>query len=146
VGPGLSDDCQGVKAEEAYLWPILEAVRETSVALVADVVKEVEVMRYEGGKRMLTLSPQVGELLLQATQSQDLEEALHKVLRDYLDLKLASLTAEISCLEEKWGCSFAEFQERTKEQYTYEVERTFWEWERLETLRSHYESLRTRWN
>jgi hypothetical protein len=38
---------------------------------------------------MLTLSPQVGELLLQATQSQDLEEALQKVLRDYVDLKLA---------------------------------------------------------
>jgi hypothetical protein len=103
-------------------------------------------MRYEGGERMLTLSPKVGELLLQATQSQDLEEALHKVLQDYLDLKLASLTAEISRLEEKWGCSFAEFQERTKEQYTYEVERVFWEWERLETLRSHYESLRTQWN
>jgi hypothetical protein len=31
---------------------------------------------------MLTLSPQVGELLLQATQSQDLEEALQKVLRE----------------------------------------------------------------
>ena len=33
---------------------------------------------------MLTLAPQVGELHLQATQSQDLEEALHKVLRGSL--------------------------------------------------------------
>ncbi len=48
---------------------------------------------------MLTLSPQVGELLLQATQSQDLEEAPQKVLRDYINLKLAALSAEISRLE-----------------------------------------------
>ena len=70
---------------------------------------------------MLTLSPQLGELLLQATESQDLEEALHKVLRDYVELKLAALSAEISRLEEKWGCAFAEFQEKTKGEYTYEV-------------------------
>jgi len=68
---------------------------------------------------MLTLSPQVGELLLQATQSQDLEEALQKVLRDYVDLKLAALSAKISRLEGQWGCLFAEFQEKTKGEYTY---------------------------
>jgi hypothetical protein len=55
----------------------------------------------EGGHRMVALSPQVGELLLPATQSQDLEEALHKVLHEYLDLKLASLDAEDSMLEKK---------------------------------------------
>jgi len=37
----------------------------------------------EGGHRIVALSPQVVELLLQATQSQDLEEALPKVLREY---------------------------------------------------------------
>ena len=63
----------------------------------------------------MALSPQVGELLLQATQSQDLEEALHKVLHEYLDLKLASLNAEIGLLEKKWQCGFAEFREKTKE-------------------------------
>jgi hypothetical protein len=95
---------------------------------------------------MLTLSPQVGELLLQITESQDLEEAFHKVLRDYLDLKLASLSVEIHRLEIKWGCPFAEFREKTKGEYAYEVEREFWEWERLETLKAHYEALRARWN
>lgn len=95
---------------------------------------------------MLTLTPQVGELLLQATQSQDLEEALHKVLGEYLDLKLASLAAEISRFEEKWGCPFTDFQEKTKREYRYEVERDFWEWERLETLKAHYQALRERWN
>jgi hypothetical protein len=38
----------------------------------------------------------MGELLIQATQSQDLEEALQKVLRDYVDLKLAALAAVYS--------------------------------------------------
>jgi hypothetical protein len=100
----------------------------------------------EGGHLMLALSPQVGELLLQATQSQDLEEALHKVLGEYLDLKLASLEADISLLEKKWRCGFAEFREKTREDYRYDVERDFWVWERLETLKAHYQALRERWN
>ena len=95
---------------------------------------------------MLTLSPQVGELLLQATQSQDLEEALQKVLRDYVDLKLAALSTEMSRLEGQWGYPFAEFQEKTKGEYTYEVESTFGEWERLETLKSHYQAIHERWS
>jgi hypothetical protein len=100
----------------------------------------------EGGDRIVALSPQVGELLLQATQSQDLEEAFHKVLREYLDLKLASLNAEIGLLEKKWQCGFAEFREKTKEDYRYEVEKDFREWERLETLKAHYQALRAQWN
>ncbi len=95
---------------------------------------------------MLTLSPQVADLLLQATQSQDLEEALHKVLRDYLDLKVASLSAEIGLLEGRWGCPFGEFREKTEREYSYEVEREFWEWEQMETLRAHYQALRERWS
>ena len=87
---------------------------------------------------MLTVSPQVGELLLQATQSVDLEEALHKILREYLDLKIASLSADISRLEKKWGCILAEFKEKTSGEYAYEVEREFWDWEQLETLKSHF--------
>ena len=88
----------------------------------------------------------MGELLLQATQSQDLEEALQKVLRDYIELKLVALSAEISRLEAKWGCPFAAFREKTKEEYSYEVESAFWEWERLETLKAHYQALRERWS
>jgi len=60
----------------------------------------------------------VGELLLQATQSQDLAEALQKVLRDYIELKLVALSAEISLLEAQWGCPFAAFREKTQEKYS----------------------------
>jgi len=98
------------------------------------------------GVLMLNLSPQVGELLLKVTHSQDLEEALHKVLRNYLDLKLSSLSAEIIRLEGKWGCTYAEFREKTKGEYTYEVEKASWDWEQLETLKSHYQALRERWS
>lgn len=98
------------------------------------------------GMFMPQLSPQVGELLLKATHSQDLDEALHKVLREYLDLKLSALAAEISRLEAQWRCPFVEFTEKTKHDYTYDVEKTFWEWEQLETLKSHYQALRERWN
>jgi hypothetical protein len=49
-------------------------------------------------------------------------------------------------LEKKWECSFPEFREKTKEDYRYEVEKDFWEWERLETLKAHYQALRARWN
>lgn len=48
---------------------------------------------------MLNLSPQVGALQLKATHSQDLDEALHKVLGECLNLKLATLAAEIHCFE-----------------------------------------------
>jgi mannose-1-phosphate guanylyltransferase len=92
------------------------------------------------------LSPQVGELLLQVTQSQDLDEALQKVLRDYIELKVATLSAEIRHFEEKWGCAFVQFREQTQADYSYEVEKAFWEWEQLETLKSHFEALRMRWN
>ena len=95
---------------------------------------------------MLTLSPQVADLLLQATQSQDLEEALHKVLRDYLNLKVASLSAKIGLLEGKWGSPFAEFRDKTQGDYSYEVEREFWEWEEMETLRAHDQALHERWS
>jgi hypothetical protein len=95
---------------------------------------------------MSQLSPQVGELLLKATHSQDLDEALHKILREYLDLKLGSLSAEIRQLEAKWQCTFVEFREKTKHDYTYDIEKAFWEWEQLETLKSHYQALRERWN
>ncbi len=55
-----------------------------------------------------------------------------------LSPKLAALDADIGRLEEKWGCAFAEFKDRTRDDHSYETESDFWEWERLETLKSHY--------
>jgi hypothetical protein len=49
-------------------------------------------------------------------------------------------------IEKKWECSFPEFREKTKEDYRYAVEKDFWERERLETLKAHYQALRARWN
>jgi len=51
--------------------------------------------------------------------------SIPKVLRDYFDLKVASLCAEIGLLEGKWGCPFAAFRDKTQREYSYEVEREF---------------------
>ena len=29
--------------------------------------------------------------------------------------------------------------------FSYDVERDFWDWERADTLKKHYESMRTQW-
>ena len=34
--------------------------------------------------------------------------------------------------------SFEEFKEKIKENYSYEVEKDFWEWEEAETLKQYY--------
>jgi len=77
-------------------------------------------------------------------------QLLNPGLIDYriptVELKLAALSTEIRRLEEQWGCPFAAFQEQTKDEYAYEVESTLWEWEQLETLKSHYQALRERWS
>jgi hypothetical protein len=95
------------------------------------------------------LSPRLGELLTEATQTPDIEAALWKVLSEYLDLKSNKLSAQIAEFEQKWGMSFEEFSSRCKERnlekdaYSYEVEKDFWEWEKALTLRRHYEALRS---
>ena len=91
-----------------------------------------------------TLTPRAGLLLTQLTETPDYDMALWKLLFDYLNLKIQSLAAEGQVFEQKWGMTFAEFQQRmalnTLEQdaYSFEVEQVFWQWERIETLRQYF--------
>ena len=100
---------------------------------------------------MLNLSPRLGEFLIKATQSNDLDTALVQVLREYLLLKLKELKKELEGFEAKWDMSFDEFKERCrkreidKDVFSYEVEKDFWNWERAETLKKHYEDLKLEW-
>lgn len=100
---------------------------------------------------MLNLSAKVGELLIKATQAPDIDIALRKILSEYLDLKLKELQGQLKELKDKWGMSFEEFKaqcqrkEIGKDIYSYEVEKDFWEWERIETLKKHYEELKAQW-
>ena len=59
---------------------------------------------------MLALSPKLGEFLIKATQSTDLEIALKQILSEYLVLKLKDLNNELEGFEAKWNMSFNEFK------------------------------------
>jgi hypothetical protein len=100
---------------------------------------------------VVTVSPRVGALLTQITETPDLEIALWKILAEFLDLKLQSLQAQIQGFEAKWEMSFDEFSERfvagtlDGDSYAYDVESDFWAWEKAETLLRHYRGLHAEW-
>ena len=100
---------------------------------------------------MLTLSPKLGNFLIKAAETADIDMALRKILFEYLDLKLKELQGQTKNFEEKWGMSFEEFSAKCKQKeigkdiYSYEVEKDFWDWERVETLRQHYGELKSQW-
>ncbi len=102
-------------------------------------------------KAMIKLTPKLGEFLVKATQIPDLEMALKQILREYLDLKLTDLNKEVKKFEKRWKMSFNEFLEKSKKGeigknlFSYETEKDFWNWERLETLRKYYKELRSQW-
>ena len=99
----------------------------------------------------IAVSPRVGALLAQVTETPDLETALLKVLSEYIDLKITALKGRTKDFEKYWGMTFKEFSERFKagtldqDSYDYVVESDFWEWEKTETLLDHYEALQSRW-
>jgi hypothetical protein len=76
---------------------------------------------------------------------------LWKVLSEYLELKTKALDERIATFERKWGMTFEEFSRRCeegrlkKDTFSYEVEKDFWEWEKVVTLKRHYEVLKARW-
>ncbi len=98
-----------------------------------------------------SVSPRIGALLSQVTETPDLETALLRVLTEYLDLKITLFQQNIQAFESKWKMTFEEFLKHSKDgtlgqdPYSYEVESDFWEWEKAETLLKQYETLRNRW-
>lgn len=100
---------------------------------------------------MLNISPRLGELLIKVTQTADLETALRQVLREYFVLKLKELNKESEEFKVKWKMPFDQFKEKCKKReigkdvFSYEVEKDFWGWERVETLKKHYEAVRSQW-
>lgn len=98
-------------------------------------------------KRMIAVSPRLGELLTRTTQSPDLETAVWKVLSEYVEMKVVALTGAITRFEQKWEMSFDEFSHRCKDgtlkqdPYSWEVEQDFWAWEQAVTLLQHYHSV-----
>lgn len=99
----------------------------------------------------ISVSPRIGVVLSEVTETPDLETAMWQVLTEYIDLKSWALLERIYEFEARWGMTFVDFAERMKadqlgqDPYAYEVERAYWEWEEIETLRKHYEDVRVRW-
>ena len=100
---------------------------------------------------MPAISPKLGELLIKATQADDIDCAFEKIFKEYIDLKLKDLSIKIKEFENKWGMDFKTFKEQFKQgtlyknTYSFEVEQDFWEWEEAETLKNHYETLKKEW-
>lgn len=100
---------------------------------------------------MAMISPRLGEILIKTTHSKDLDDAFHKILTDYLDLKLSSLKEKLKQFEFKWKMDFEGFTKKIKEDgldkeaFSFDVEKDFWEWEEAETLIHHYQELKNQW-
>lgn len=100
---------------------------------------------------MITVSPQIGEFLINVTQLPDIEAALKKVLTEFLDLKISNLEGKVKEYESKWKMTFKEFENACKNKkleadiYSYDVEKDFWEWEGIENLLKYYEDTKSRW-
>ncbi|WKZ15018.1 MAG: hypothetical protein QY317_14055 [Candidatus Jettenia caeni] len=100
---------------------------------------------------MAIMSPKLGEILVKTTHSKDLDDALNKIFSEYLVLKLKTLQETITLFQKKWNMNFEEFKKHfkdatlTKDVYTFNVEKDFWEWEETETLKKHYEEIKKQW-
>jgi hypothetical protein len=100
---------------------------------------------------MPAISPRLGEFLIKITKAKDIDNAFQKVFTEYLKLKLKDLQETIERFQSKWEMSFEEFKEELKkgilkkDAYSFDVEQDFWQWEEVETLKKHYESLKEEW-
>ncbi len=100
---------------------------------------------------MPVMSPKLGEVLVKATHSKDIDDALNKIFSEYLELKLKTLREAIEEFQKKWGMSFEEFKRHFKEgtlredTYSFNTEKDYWQWEEAETLKKHYEEIKGQW-
>jgi hypothetical protein len=97
------------------------------------------------------MSPKLSEFLVKTTRSKDVDDALHKILSEYLELKLKKLEETIGVFQKKWGMTFEELKSHLREgklkenTYSFSTESDFWQWEEAETLKKHYEEIRGQW-
>lgn len=100
---------------------------------------------------MTVMSPKLGEVLVKATHSKDINDALSKIFSEYLELKLGALQETIDRFQKKWEMSFEEFKRHFKEgtlkedSYSFSTEKDYWQWEETETLKKHYEEIKGQW-
>ena len=100
---------------------------------------------------MPVLSPKLSEILVKSTHARDIDDALNRIISEYLDLKLSSLEKQIDQFEQKWNMDFEHFKIQLKnktlkaDSFSYDVETDYWEWEEAETLKQHYSTIKEQW-
>jgi len=100
---------------------------------------------------MPAISPKLGEFLIKTTKAKDIDNAFQRVFTEYLELTLKDLQETIEKFQSKWELGFEEFKEKMKsgrlkkDVYSFDVEKDLWQWEEVETLKKHYESLKEEW-
>ena len=82
------------------------------------------------------VSPQLLKVLTDVTGEVDLDSALRIVAQDAINYRLEHLARQIQVLEQKYGISFEQFDQRFQageipSQHSYAVEEDYLEWEGL---------------
>ena len=99
----------------------------------------------------ISVSPRIGMILTQVTETPNLEAAIWQVLTEYLALKCQDLRTRIDKFESASGMTYqecvapVEANSLDRDAFSYEVESLHWEWEEAKTLLKHYEELRAQW-
>ena len=86
------------------------------------------------------------KVLKELTGAERPDLALPLALKDLVLLRLVAAEARIATFEEKYGMSFAQFQEAWERgeidaPYSYAVEKDYWEWEAAITDKAKLEAL-----
>lgn len=86
------------------------------------------------------ISKETAKLLKDVTGEPRLDAAVRLTVRDALEHRLREVQEGIAAFEERYGMSFAAFEEAweagdVEERHSFDVEKDYWDWEALVTRR-----------
>ena len=93
------------------------------------------------------LSTQLTKSLTEITHSYDIELAVQKIFKEYLELKVNSLSGKISEFEKKYKMTFEQYEKhlRKKTNHSFKEEQTYNEWDEAVTLYENYQKIKKQW-
>jgi hypothetical protein len=94
---------------------------------------------------MVTIHPKVGDFLLKTTNSVNLDDALNRIIKEYIFLKIHSLEENISSLKKKYNMDYSNFIELYKKNHSQDIEEDFYQWDEYSSLLEYYKEIREQW-